>query len=260
MAKIIYIGWLVLASFFIQGCKTVAGLKMGNDSVSQDWNKFVTGQPDIQSLEMKRAQLVATFGGNTQKSSANIFIIKDSAIHISVQPFPGMEMFKVEFSKDTIIVFNKMNSQRYEAAYRELSDLIGVPVNLQTWQSLLSHYPISLIQPAASISKIHNKDITDFKIKNDNWEQLISVDKTDNYLGFKIKNIHEKKSLQMDYTDFRKSEEIFFPFIFLLDVQNKNLMLKFEVNLSRMTYNKKPELRFEDKNKYMLVPISTLIK
>lgn len=260
MAKIIYIGWLVLASFFIQGCKTVKGLKTENISVSPEWTKFVSKQPAIQSMEMKRAQLVATYGGNTQKSSANIFIIKDSAIHISVQPFPGMEMFKVEFSKDTITVFNKMNSQRYEAAYRELSELIGVPVNLQTWQSLLSHYPISLIQPAAPISKIHNKDITDFKIKNDNWEQLISVDKTDNYLGFKIKNIHEKKSLQMDYTDFRKSEEIFFPFKFLLDVQNKNLMLKFEVNLSRMTYNKKPELRFEDKNKYMLVPISTLIK
>lgn len=260
MAKIIYISWLVLISFFIQGCKTVSGLKMENNSVSQDWSRFISRQPDILSLEMKRVQLVATFRGNTQKSGASIIIIKDSAIHISVQPFPGIELFKVEFSKDTIIIFNKMNSQRYEATYRELSELVGVPVNLLTWQSLLSHYPISLIQLTASNSKLLNEDITEFKFKNDNWEQLTSIDKTDKYLGFKLKNIHEKKSLQIDYTDFRKQEEIFFPFKFLLDVQNKNLMLKFEVNLSKISYNKKPELRFEDKNKYILVPISTLIK
>lgn len=260
MAKIIYIGWCLFAALFIQGCKTTSGLKTGNLSISPDWNKFVSNQTDIHSLEIKKAQLVATFRGNTQKSSANINIIKDSATHISVQPFPGIELIKVEFSKESISVFNKMNSQRYEATYQEISDMVGIPVNLQTWQSFLAHYPISLIRPVVSISKYSNKEMTDFKLKNDNWEQIISVDNSNNYLGFKTKNTHKKMSFQMDYSDFRKADEIFFPFKYLLDVQNKNLMLKFEVNLSRLTYNKIPEFRFEDKNKYILVPISTIIK
>ena len=258
MAKVIYFSCLLLAGFYLQGCKSVSGLKTNDNST--EWNSFVALQPEINSIEWKRAQLVAEMGGNTQKSSANIQIIRDSAIHISVQPFPGLEMMKVQFSKTGLLVFNKMNNQRYEASYQELSEMAGLPLDLNTWQAIFLHRPAVLLQPPTKISRHANKENSEFMIINETGNQTLFVDKNNNYLGFTWKDIRNEESLHLSYNDFRNLDSLFFPFKLILDVQNKNLMLKFEVNLNKMTYNVTPELRYEDKNKYVPVPVSSIIK
>ncbi len=71
--------------------------------------------------------------------SASCKFYKDSAMHISIQPFMGIEMFKAELNPDSIIVFDKMNRRYYVINYNYFTERFGVDIDFNSLQALISN-------------------------------------------------------------------------------------------------------------------------
>ena len=113
--------WAVSIAFGVLfvGCKTShIGEKMkisGEQSESEKrvFSDCLKNSPDYTSYSVKTSFVITTSAGNL-KSKATVRIIKDKILQISVQPFLGIEMFRVRLTNDSVWILDKMG-KRYVA-------------------------------------------------------------------------------------------------------------------------------------------------
>ena len=63
--------------------------------------------------------------GYEASSRVDIKMVKDSSFQLSVQPFAGMEMFRIEFSRDSVKMLDRMNKQYLLESYENIQTLIS---------------------------------------------------------------------------------------------------------------------------------------
>ncbi|MBV5343348.1 DUF4292 domain-containing protein, partial [bacterium] len=81
---------------------------------------------------VSKMSVAVEVGGRKFNTSASCKIRTDSAIHISIQPFLGFEMFKVEINKDSLLVFDKVNKKLYPVPFAYFKTKFGLTVGLGT--------------------------------------------------------------------------------------------------------------------------------
>ncbi len=96
-----------------------------------------TSEKNFYSLSMKT--LFSISMGEQQLLSVNgqIRIRKDSLIVLSVQPFAGVEVARLSFSNDEMLVVDRMNKRYYQTSYEQLRKDANVEVNYHTLQAAL---------------------------------------------------------------------------------------------------------------------------
>ena len=135
-------GMLVLVVGFT-ACKTVKTIS--KPALEKKINPMVLfieqvqkKQPEFRTANVSKMAMELEMGERNVNVSATCKIRKDSALYLSIQPFLGIEMFKAEFTTDSIKVFDKMNRRYYSADYLYFSRRFGVDVDFQSLQSLLT--------------------------------------------------------------------------------------------------------------------------
>ena len=95
-------------------------------------------QPQFKTANVSKMSLELEVVERKVNVSATCKIKIDSVLYLSIQPFLGVEMFKAEFTTDSIKVFDKMNRRYYAADYLYFSRRFGVYVDFYSLQSLLT--------------------------------------------------------------------------------------------------------------------------
>ncbi len=96
-----------------------------------------TSEKSFVSLSMKT--LFSISMGEQQLLSVNgqIRIRKDSLIVLSFQPFAGVEVARMSFSNDEMLVVDRMNKRYYQTTYEQLRKDAKVELNYHTLQATL---------------------------------------------------------------------------------------------------------------------------
>ncbi len=89
-------------------------------------------------------------GGNALSSKATIQIERDKAVQISVQPFLGIELFKVQFTSDTLLVLDRTKKRYLLLPLEQLP----VAISPSTIQSLLLGEPFLLGSGALTAAQL----------------------------------------------------------------------------------------------------------
>ena len=124
-------------------CKTVKTISKPvadrkANPVVQIIEQLQKNQPDFRTANVNKMALELEMGERKVNVSATCKIRKDSALYLSIQPFLGIEMFKAEFTTDSVKVFDKMNRRYYTVDYSYFSGRFGVDVDFYSLQSLLT--------------------------------------------------------------------------------------------------------------------------
>lgn len=159
-------------------------------------------------------------GKSSISSKANMRIIKNSIIQLSIQPLFGVEMFRVHITPDTLILLDRMNKQYVKESISDLKKEYPVGFDFETLQALFSNHIF--------VSGKQNLEISDYnrfqikKASNTHYllkatDELSAIDYSftvdgSDRVGFTHLVEPEKRySLQWQYSNFEMVQDKMFP-------------------------------------------------
>ncbi|MBU3714993.1 MAG: DUF4292 domain-containing protein, partial [Ferruginibacter sp.] len=164
---------ITLVCLFLFSCKTtkkiskaiapkVPGITINNaeDSLrllNQTLDSFKSRRIDFQTFSAKIKVESMDNKGKNPDISANVKIIKDSAIWISLTAtIINIEVYRALITKDSVILLNKQDKEVVYRSVNYLQNVTQIPFDFYTLQDLIVGNPI-----------FWSDSITSFKIKND---------------------------------------------------------------------------------------------
>lgn len=213
--------------FLLTGCKSSKKVGTVDSASAKAHNEFFQSMEE-QSFQFRtltaRLSVDLNIPGNQMSSRVDLKMVKDSAFQLSVQPILGIEVFRVELSRDSIKVVDRLNKRYLVENYSNLQGQTPIEFNFYNLQALFTnhlfipgeqsvarkHYNRFKLNQMGPVAEIKTKDAMGlfYTFKADGEEKLLSTyvaDSSDQY------------ALQWLYSDFRLVGKQ--PFPLLMDVQ-----------------------------------------
>jgi hypothetical protein len=144
-------------------------------------------------------------GGDGKKYNvnANIRMLKDSAIWVSVNAILGIEAMRLFITKDSVKLLDKLNKTFTNRSVDYLREVTSLPLNLYTLQDLIIGNPVFLDPNVVSYS-ISNNQIALLSL-GDLFKNLITVDANDKtLLHSKLDDVNpgRNRTADLTYSDY----------------------------------------------------------
>lgn len=142
---------LCLLALLSAGCKTSrflsVGAKMGKPIIEEGHSLTAPqmvatlqhNQPAFQRANVRRMSVFVRYQERELNVKATCKMVSDSALHLSIQPFFGVELFKLEMTPTGMTLIDKANRRYYESNYAVFRNRWGITVNYDVVQSLISN-------------------------------------------------------------------------------------------------------------------------
>ncbi len=209
--------------------------------------KVETIQSNFQTAYIKKMSVDLKTEDKNLSFQATCKIQKDSAIHFSIRPFMGIELFKVELTPKNIVVVDKMNGTYYKENSGFLKDLFGLDMDYQQIEAVLSN-------------RI-NFEKNNYVLVKDSAEYLFFQDKNVKQFVREgiVKIVVFDKSV--DYLDFNLSNKTLFPHkmkisLTRMDMKNKGNL---DFSIEKITFNQPLRLRKTNLSRYKKGDIKKLL-
>lgn len=255
----------------LTGCKSSKKVETVTSAGAKAHNEFFQSMED-QSFQFRtltaRLNVDLDIPGKQMSSRVDMKMVKDSAFQLSVQPLLGIEIFRIELSRDTIKLVDRMNRRYMIENYANLQGQTPIEFNFYNLQALFTnhlfipgergisrkHYNRFMLNQEGSAAEIKTKDAMGllYTFMADGEEKLLSTyvaDPSDRY------------ALRWLYEDFRLVDQQ--PFPTLMDVQ----VLKegkseggVKIHYSRIQLDEPIKLDFSIPSKYKRITFAQVIK
>jgi hypothetical protein len=163
-----------------------------------------------------RAEL--NFPNKEFSSRVDIKMVKDSALQLSVQPFAGMELFRIEFNTDSLKIIDRLNKRYATESYAGLKGSMPIDFNFYNLQALFTN---QIFVPGER--EISPRQYRRFRLRQEGAATEASIqdalkllysfqaDRQEKLLATRITDAAERYTLQWLYTDFSRAGEQDFP-------------------------------------------------
>ncbi len=220
-------------------------------------------QPAFSKAFVRKMSVDIDFKGRQLNVGATCKMVSDSAIHISIQPFMGIELFKVEMTPERIIVLDKTNRAYYESNYGILNKNIGLVVDFYGIQALLSNRMFvpgkKLIAADDFIWKDKKRDI--LSLHNYNIVQEVGLDLNYSRInGVFISTADGNAEMNTAYKNFKIFDGELFPENIDIKVNDKKSISSFLFKIDEILFNKDFSMSAADLSRYTKKDIQSLFK
>jgi hypothetical protein len=153
------------------------------------------------------------FSGNGVSSRVDLKMIKDSVLVLSVQPFLGVELFRIQMTPDSIRVIDRMNQRYLAESYAGLKGQTPIAFNFYNLQALFINH--IFLPGEQGIAGLYHR----FQLKQEDGAAEIkardstgllytfTADGEEKLLSACLTNASENYALQWLYDDFRLTEK-----------------------------------------------------
>ena len=213
------IGNIVFALLLLAGCKSSTGIASPGAEIMKTEEAFFASVIDHSfHFDTFSARLSLDLSSMNQEfsSKAQLKMIRDDRLQISIQPFLGVEMFRIEISNDSIKMLNRMNKSYVTDSYQRLKREMEFDFNFQNLQALLMN---RLFVPGEN--QISNSHFRQFRItKSNRSAELQLKDRNESFYTFtadgderllSTKIEHEDQILTWNYNQFQTIDNQIFP-------------------------------------------------
>ena len=126
------LAFILLIILFLSGCKTSKESRDGSLRQCQGTRRvFEAMEEHSFQFNTMTARLNAELktAKNNMSSRVDLKMVRDSAFQLSVQPFLGIEVFRAEFTVDSIKVVDRMNKRYVAERYADLKGQTPIEFN-----------------------------------------------------------------------------------------------------------------------------------
>jgi hypothetical protein len=215
-----------------------------------------------------RVQISLNLPDKKVNSRAQLKLIKDEALQLSIQPFLGIEIFRLELTLDSIVVIDRINKRYVAESLTALQGTLPIDFNFYNLQSLFTN---QLFLPGEK--EIKPNQYKQFTFKEINNEATLKVsdrlklnyifhtDVDQKLTQTQLSDTSDRFQLLWDYTNFESVDSQLFPTTMHLaamkqDVSVGNITLKY----SRMELNNPIQLKGNIPSKYRQITFAEILK
>ena len=198
---------------------------------------------------------------------AQLKIVNKERLQISVQPLLGIEVFKAEFTNDSVKLVDKINKRYVSESIAYYKGKLPVEINIATIQALFMNY---LFVPEKG-----NMEISD--LKKFNWAMGINGDLSGKFknsrqynLSYKLNNkarhtntfISDKKEnnyLDWRYSQFQDLKGSVFPYASKVSYKSQTKNISLDIKYSKIQIDEKMNISFDIPSSYRKIEFSALI-
>lgn len=182
-----------------------------------------------------KAKVQANVKDKDYNLNFNIRIQKDERIWISVNAIAGIEVARILINKDSVRIIDRINNQYLVKDYDFISGMLNMKVNYEMIQNLmLGNSPILLNNESLSVKQ----DDLNYVLTAKSNESLsnFAYRKTDTKLSeFSLEETTiEKRSIKVQYNDYRMIEDANFPFLINSIASSQKESLKLNVQYTKV--------------------------
>jgi hypothetical protein len=213
-------GVLVLCLF--AACKSTAGTSGSDARIMKTEEAFFASVLDHTfRFETFSARLKLEFKSPEKEMSsrAQLKMICDDRIQLSLQPLLGIEMFRIELTTDSVKILDRMNKCFMTESYDNIKLKSTIDFNFNNLQALFAN---NLFMPGESDLSAGQfrrfrmtKDMHSVSLKIKDKTGMLytfTADEDEKLQSTSIHDKSEKHALRWDYSDFRAIDNQRFPF------------------------------------------------
>lgn len=204
--------------------------------------------------------LFTTFNGRAKSSltlnnkerydvTANIRLIHDEAIWISMTALLGMEVVRLLITPDSIKVINRLQSTYICMPFAYLHDFTGSSLDFSGLERLLIGDVIDQIVDGGT-EVWRGTDGYLLQLQTDNLQYAVRVGNDYQTSYASISAPARSQQLEVFYGDYQVVEGNSFPIRIELSIATSQLLLQTEMNYSKVAFDEKVELPFTVPSKY----------
>ncbi len=250
------------------GCKTIQKVKqvtVEQAHVSMLMEKVQKAAPQFQSIEFKRMNFGINLNNQSKyNSAANCKIIHDSVIHISVQPFFGIEMFVVRLTPETITIIDKTKGVMYESDYLFFNHQFGLNINFDVFQSLFTNklfvVGTSEIRPENFKQQMGKNNQISLKYEDESLIENIYLKDNFRISDVDISAKNGKQSFKTNYDNFTFAGSLLFPSTISFSLMDADRFYDFNLAISRLAFDETINIPVINTNQYRVGSIMSLLK
>ena len=116
-----------------------------------EWERLCKRNLEVRTFEARKAALTVTLGTQQFSGKADLRFIADSVLSISLQPFLGVELFRLDITRSNLLLVDKLNRQYIEMTYPELQKQTGLNISFTDIQAIVQARMFIVGQDALSL-------------------------------------------------------------------------------------------------------------
>lgn len=257
--KIFFFFLLLLSS-----CKTtkqVSVTQLPKDLNTQKVIEYLKLQDNIQSMNASKIIMNLKLDNREFNVTSSFSMIKDSAIHISIQPFLGLELYKLEITPQIIKIFDKINQKYYVVNYEFLSNRLGIQIDFYHLQALLTNRYFCLADNENGCRILtNNPEKINLGFENENFKQSLTI--IPNFYIHELLLLDKKSNSQLlaTYDDFDTQDRVLYPRKVSIQVNHPRKNIYCDITISKVSFNKEIKLVPTDEKRFKRAFIEQLLQ
>ncbi len=261
-----YIFAALLISIVFTACKSKKAL-VKTDTVDrkivEQVDRIRKAEPTFSTANVSKMSVAVEVGGRKFNTSASCKIRTDSAIHVSIQPFLGFEMFKVEIDKDSMLVFDKVNKKLYAVPFAFFKTKFGLNVGFSDVQAILSNRFFTVGSAEADLRNCKQaenvENLKAIAYQNAEMSQLLLINAADRIEKTQLNALNSEYRMEVGYSNFAQLDKFTFPQLISLEATNTKRNVKFDFKISRVVFDSEVNFSTIDASKYTRAGIEQLM-
>ncbi|MFP4024789.1 MAG: DUF4292 domain-containing protein [Thiohalospira sp.] len=237
-----YCFFLFLLFTFIQ-CKvtdkTVISEKETSATINEIDSNIFQNKLSSDGIIITGAKITILANNKTQKLRANLKIKPDSAILISLSNPLGIEIVRALLTKDSVQFIDRINRNFLAGKFSVISGMYNIPLNFnQLEKSLTDVHSLYFLSQHQTTKKIRSQRGV-YTILKKNQEHVVEYT-IDNHQFFIKKTYFNfpkySRIVSIDYSNYTKFENGFFPEDILINIKEKNKNIQLEINYNNIRF------------------------
>jgi hypothetical protein len=210
-----------------------------------------------------------TSGTRSLSSRANIRIVKDNALQISLQPLFGVEMFRLYINPDTVVVLDRMNKRYVKEAISTLKEHYPVGFDFYTMQSVFMNSLFVSGKNSVELSDYRKFNYSrtagqnyyiDAKDAESGIEYSFIVNGDDRVTFTHLMQPEKKQSLQWRYSNFAVLKDNTFPQKMNVTLSTSSREINMEMLFSDIVTDEPILLTLNVPDNYSRTSVSEILK
>lgn len=215
---------------------------------------------EIKSANFNNITINFSINGNTLSSRASMRIITDSVIQLSIIPALGIEMARINFTPDSILILDKINQKYLSTSYDSLLSKINMPLGFTDLQAfflnklfLAGQKPLSFEQTLAQFSSSTFPEglMLRSKMSARGVNSDFVVNKEANISMATI--MFASVVVRCNYSEFQKKDNIDFPHRLKISMMQGPINNQAEIEINQLELNKTVRINPIDLSNYTQV-------
>ena len=187
--------YLAAVALILASCSTTKRVQKAQqqtvDPQRQLLEQVISVQPEFTSLQSNKVRFKIDYQQHSYSINGSISMIRDSAIIMSLQPLMGIELYRMEITKNEVTVIDKMNKRYVKETFEKFQRQTGVNAGFNDIQAVCMD---RLFMVGVDQKELENKNP---KVAETEREHKISFE--DNVFNYEF--LVDKTNLQLNETD-----------------------------------------------------------